>query len=411
MMRYAFMLLFLATAAVSFSQENSKKLLQQQRSVLSKQLDALNKQIAKTDKNLTASAQQRAGLQKQIAGYKQQISLLDKQLGSVQNNLQQTDARLSGMYTRLIRLKRSYAASLVLSWKLMNESQVIKAVYVADDANETQQRMHYIKVLRQLQLKQVQEIRSLQQEYNARKKLLGITEEQMTSRLQQQVNASAQLSGKEKTLNAEAEQMQKRKDALLALLNRKKDMQRSIENRLSALATAIPKPVVKPVPIPVNKPASPAVAGVKEKIANKPVAPVLKSNNMSRSSKGYLPCPVNGTIIMRFGRVNIDGGIFDNSFLTFETNNAGAAVTNVYAGRVTDIQKDEDLYIVYVLHGDVYSIYGNLLSVSVQKGQEINGGTVVGKTSLNTKTGKGEMEFGIYESKKLVNPELWISCR
>lgn len=408
MIRTALLLLLLATAMVGFSQNNSKAALQQQRTALSKQLEMLNRQIARTDKHIHVSAQQRAVLQQKLAVYKQQIVQLDKQLGAVQDHLQKTDARLAEMYTKLVGLKRNYAASLVLSWKLMNEPQVIKVVYAADDANETQQRIQYIKVLRRLQLQQVKEIRSLQQEFDVRRKQLGITEEQMAAQLQLQVNISAQLSGKEKTLQAETQQLEQKKNDLLALVKRKTELQRSIENRLRALTAAAPKPAPKPAPRPAGgKTATPVIVN-KEPVANRP-APL--ANKSIISNKGFLPCPVNGSISMHFGLVKIKGGDFDNQFLTFQTNSAGAAVANVFAGMVTEIQKDEDQYIVYVLHGDVYTIYGNLQSVSVQKGQEISSGAIVGRTSLNMETGKGEMEFGIYRNKKLVDPEPWLGCR
>ena len=146
MKRIAIMLLFITATHAVFSQDGkTRQVLQHQRTVLSQQLDVLNRQITKADKDIHATATQRLQLRKQVAACKEEICVLDKKRVAVGNDMQQTDAQLSNTYDRLVKLKRSYAASLSLSWKLMNQVQMVQAIYTSGDANEAQQRMQYIK--------------------------------------------------------------------------------------------------------------------------------------------------------------------------------------------------------------------------------------------------------------------------
>lgn len=134
-------------------------------------------------------------------------------------------------------------------------------------------------------------------------------------------------------------------------------------------------------------------------------------NDLFLSNKGKLICPVQGKISMHFGQ-QPGNATYYSSFTTFQTASVNATVQAVFDGVVKYTAMDEDsTYVVMITHAGILSIYGNLSSVTVTNGQSITTGTVIGRTSKSYNDSKGEMEFGIYQNKKLVNPEPWLSCR
>jgi murein hydrolase activator len=401
-MRLLLFMLLVVTGNSAAAQKNIQKRLQKKRALVEKQLATLNRMIAKTDKDIHISAQQRNQVQQQINSHRQQVTALNRQLSEIKDDLQQTDAGLGSLQQQLTDLKRSYAATLALSWKLMNGLHAMPVLYTSN-ANNTIQRGEYIKVLRQLQLDQVTEIRRLQQQYDQRKQTLGTAQQTTANRLQQNRHTATQLSAKEQSLTATQQQLASRKNKLQAMVNRQKKHQSAIEKRLRNLVATL-SPKTPPVKTsnghrPVNNPVVTSKATVKE-------------NSSFRLNRGRFNCPVNGYIYMHFGMVKIgeDGPVWDNSFLTLHTPSPGAPVMAVFEGEVASVSADENTFVIMIRHGDRYTVYGNLSAVTVTKGQTINTGTIIGRVAKGIDSDEGELEFGIYENNRFLNPGSWLNC-
>jgi murein DD-endopeptidase MepM/ murein hydrolase activator NlpD len=215
---------------------------------------------------------------------------------------------------------------------------------------------------------------------------------------------SEKLAVQERAVASEVQQLENKRKQWQALVAKKSRQQKTIETRLRALVLGSKAPSEKP----------PVVAVGGKGQSGKPLAfkPKLASgNHLFRLNKGRMPCPVNGTISMKFGRVKIKELEFDNYFLTFATTAPGTPVTVIYNGEISSVVRDEEVFTILVKHGDIYTVYGNLKSVSVRKGDLVEGGVVLGYTGINTTSGKSELEFGVYDNKKFIDPEPWINCQ
>ncbi|MBL7727083.1 MAG: peptidoglycan DD-metalloendopeptidase family protein [Dinghuibacter sp.] len=404
MLKYTiYLLLFVLCLNPASAQQNNSK-LQRQRDALQQQLAALNKQIAATDNQLSKTSKERAAIQQQIATTREQVALLDKKMAGIGNRLQHTQTELTHLHNRLYQLKRSYAASLALSWKLMNQPVAQQAFFSPGNVTEALQRAQYIKVLRRLQLQQVNEIRQLQTTYNRRKQELGLQQEQTGEQLQVQVQEGRQLSGKEQAIGNQVQQLQQQQNRLRLLARQTEKRKNAIEARMKKMLATVKPPVQN------NGNNGKGRQGKAPLNNNTNTPPVVKSSNLFRANKYSLPCPVNGRIHMHFGYSVNNGIVNNNQFTTFRTA-PNAPVYNVFEGEVHSVSLVEDTYLVLVRHGDVYTVYGNLASVQVQKGQTVNSGATIGRTARGLDTEEGELEFGVYEGKRLVNPEQYISCR
>jgi murein hydrolase activator len=404
-MRLLLFILLVVAGIPAGAQKNIQKNLQNDRALIEKQLVVLNKKIAQANNDIHASAQQRSRLQEQITNRRQQIASINQQLTEIKTNLQKTDAGLGNLLQQLTNLKKSYAATLALSWKLMNESREVPVLFAANANNEVQ-RGQYIRIFRELQLKQVAEIRQLQQEYDLRKQKLGNTQRGAINQLQQNRIVSAQLLGKEQLLVTIEQQLANRKSKLQQIANRRKNQQAAIEKKLRNLVVTLPPkkiPVKKETTITGRSPGGNPV--ITSKIP-------VKENSRFRLNKGSLNCPVEGSVYMRFGRVTMgnNGPVFDNSFLTLHTSSPGASVAAVFEGTITSVLADDNTYVVLIKHGEQYTVYGNLAAVTVRKGQIISTGTIIGHVARGMDSMEGELEFGIYENNRLVNPEPWLNC-
>ncbi len=70
----------------------------------------------------------------------------------------------------------------------------------------------------------------------------------------------------------------------------------------------------------------------------------------------------------------------------------------------------EDNQLVILQHGRYFTTYSNLSGVSVQKGQEVRTGQVLGKVAPNF-DGIGAIDFFISNETTNFDPETWLRRR
>ncbi|MFN5938445.1 MAG: murein hydrolase activator EnvC family protein, partial [Sphingobacteriales bacterium] len=124
------------------------------------------------------------------------------------------------------------------------------------------------------------------------------------------------------------------------------------------------------------------------------------------------PWPVDrGQISSPFGRGKIEGTTLyeDNSWITIATD-VGATVKAVFEGVVTNVYDVQGSETVTIMHGKYFTTYYNLSSVSVNKGDNVKMGQVIGKAGANF-DGDGEILFVVNQESRFLNPEEWLKSR
>jgi septal ring factor EnvC (AmiA/AmiB activator) len=67
--------------------------------------------------------------------------------------------------------------------------------------------------------------------------------------------------------------------------------------------------------------------------------------------------------------------------------------------------------VVILRHGDYFTVYSNLQSVSVAKGATVNVKQTIGIVGTDPDDGKTELHFEVWEGKLLHNPTTWLTPR
>lgn len=142
-----------------------------------------------------------------------------------------------------------------------------------------------------------------------------------------------------------------------------------------------------------------------------PEAEIAALSSQFEKNKGRLPWPVRkGVITSRFGRhshPDISGVYVDNTGIDLVTDE-NATVQVVLGGTVVGTSRIAGHQnMVIVNHGEYYTVYSKLASVSVNEGQNLDTGQEIGRTSRAV-DGLGNFHFEIWKGKTKVNPEHWI---
>ena len=125
------------------------------------------------------------------------------------------------------------------------------------------------------------------------------------------------------------------------------------------------------------------------------------------SNKGRLPMPIAGPyrIVSHFGQYNVEGlkGVrLDNKGMNIP-GHAGAQVRSIFDGEVSAVFSFGGTTGVMVRHGSYISVYCNLASVSVHRGQKVSARQAIGTVGQDR-----ILQFQLRRETAKLNPEVWL---
>ena len=126
------------------------------------------------------------------------------------------------------------------------------------------------------------------------------------------------------------------------------------------------------------------------------------------SNRGRLPMPIVGSyqIVHRFGTntvTDVKGHVTLNKKGIDIKGQPGAQVRAVFDGEVSAVFGYAGTTVVIIRHGSYLSVYCELASVSVSRGQKVSARQTIGKVGSD-----GLMQFQLRNGNTKLNPELWL---
>ncbi len=125
------------------------------------------------------------------------------------------------------------------------------------------------------------------------------------------------------------------------------------------------------------------------------------------SNKGRLPMPITGQyrIVSHFGPYDVEGlssVTLDNKGINI-LGSSGCQARAIFDGEVTGVANVGGTWVVLVRHGRYISVYCNLKSVSVSKGQKVST-----KQNLGVVGQDNILQFQLRKETAKLNPESWL---
>lgn len=126
------------------------------------------------------------------------------------------------------------------------------------------------------------------------------------------------------------------------------------------------------------------------------------------ANRGRLPMPISGTykIVSHFGQYNVQGlsGVtLDNKGINL-LGKPGCVARSIYDGEVSAVFGYGGMWNVLVRHGAYISVYCNLKSVSVHKGQKVSTRQALGAVGADN-----ILQFQLRKETAKLNPEAWLA--
>ena len=413
---------FLGT--VAFAQQQTREELEKQRAQLKKEMEQtqklLNSNKAKTKENLVQwkLINDKVNLQNRI------IDNLSRDIGLLDNNIY-TNQREINRYNKLLdTLKEEYAKSMVYAYKNRGNYAFLNFIFSAASFNDAIRRVAYLKYYRDYREKQGENILRTQELRRQRIAELGGIKVQksevLKSKDREMTALEAQKLEKDKIMNELKKQGKQLNSQLAAYKKQMKKVDNAINAAINRALADAKKAAVKKANEESAKTNATATAPVKTPSTTVKAVPkkvsesiLLNSENMALNenfvkNRGILPWPVDkGVTIMHYGRNQLpSGSVIDVTGITVGTD-IGSNVKAVFDGVVSNVVFIEDMQVVIIQHGKYFSTYSNLSSVSVQRGQHVKTGQVIGKAAANL-DGIGAIDFFINDERGNIDPEKWL---
>lgn len=126
------------------------------------------------------------------------------------------------------------------------------------------------------------------------------------------------------------------------------------------------------------------------------------------SNRGRLPMPITGNyrIVSGFGQNSVDGlkGVhLDNKGMNIK-GQTGAQARSIFDGEVCAVFDIRGVMGVMVRHGSYISVYSNLSSVSVRRGQKVST-----RQALGVISSEGILHFQLRKGSTAQNPARWLA--
>jgi septal ring factor EnvC (AmiA/AmiB activator) len=278
-------------------------------------------------------------------------------------------------------------------------------VFSSQSYNQAFKRLRYLQEYSQFRQKQVKEIKAVEQKLEddllalkRQKVLLTVAKNEKSQSLESSQIEVSILDGEQSTQKSLLSQLRKKEKQL------KKDLQSKQQ-----LAKSLDKQIRKIIEEEIRL-AKAKASKESDVLAMTPEEQQLADN--FTSNKGKLPWPVErGVIIERFGvqAHPVLKGIetFNNGVKI--TTEEGALVRAVFDGtvsRIIDIPGAGKA--VIVSHGDYFSVYSNLLEVSVKRGQEVFLKEKIGTVLTKTASKESITELQIWKGSEKMDPSSWL---
>ena len=404
-------LFFLGLTSVIWGQESQQEKLEKRKAEIQQEiLD--NEKMLQTVKKKEKSAVSVIILQSNKIKLKEKlIHTTEKQTKILSNDMYINQMKINKLNRELVILKEDYAKMIVKSYKSRSEQSRAMFLLSSENFLQAYKRAQYMKQYTSYRKMQGEEIKSKTNELLGFNEKLNVQKAAKKKLLAENTKEKLSLEKEKKEQLKLVNSIKKDKKKITGEIKRKQQESRAIDRQIDrlireAIAEANRKAASENAKANPN---APVPAYTSSKIVLTAESKILADN--FRANRGKLPWPVEkGFVSLGFGdqpHPVYPNLVIHNSGVEITTEQ-GSNARAVFGGEVTSVIVLSPVNkAVVVQHGDCFTVYQNLSSVLVSKGDKVNIKQSLGKIRTNGE-GKTILKFTISQNTTYNNPASWL---
>lgn len=409
-LKYILVFFFLFCGVQLFGQTRSE--LEKKKAQLNKDIEMINNILSKTASDKKVTLKQLNALRTQIRLREEKIKTINSEIRLLDGQINENVKQVRSLQAQLSQLKQDYAAMIRFAQKNQGSYSKLMYIFAAKDFNQAYKRLKYLQQFGEYRQKQAKYIEDTQA--SIKQKIVVLNKNKREK--------DVLLGDEQKEKNTLGTAQTKQAKVVSSLTSQEKKLKQDLAKKKRdaiQLDRAIKQAIDREIALAKKKAEEEARAAAAKAKAEGKEAPVAKTNSGSIlnstpeaaklsadfvGNRGRLPWPVaNGVVTEYMGVKKIGNVTVDVNGWTIKTN-PGASVRSVFDGTITTVIDIVGATVVIIQHGEYFTAYKNLGSVSVKKGQKIST-----KQSIGTADGQAEIEFHIYKSKDEQDPKFWLA--
>jgi septal ring factor EnvC (AmiA/AmiB activator) len=408
--------------------EAKRKEIQNAINETEQQLEAI-----KSDKKATMG--QLRALQNKLGERQRLISNINDEMDDIDKDIRSSSREVLTLKQQLELMKIRYVQSIRYSYETRSSYDMLAFMFSSHDFNDAMRRMKYLKKFRDYRKQQVDQILSTQtqlqhkigtlNQVKAQKEVLVTTQVQQKQVLMKETDETNKviqdLKSKESQLLKDVEKQRVTTNRINKAINTmiEQEMARAAKAAEEAAKKSGTNATVTTAGAPTATKALPRTSGNTHSRAETPTlmltpTEVALAANFEEN-KGKLYWPVDkGYITDHFGQHPhplAPQVMIENNGVDIQTD-ANAPIKAVFSGVVFKVFSTVGSnQIVMIKHGNFYTVYNGLATVSVKRDQQVNAKQVLGTVATNDEdlpVINFQIWKGVGKNNIKLNPEQWI---
>lgn len=403
--RITFFLILICLPFATLAQKTkSKAQLEKEKKDNLNRIKEANRILKQTTQQKEVSIGQLNAINEKITVQKGVIQNISREINTIEADVKQTAGKTQSLENELQQLKKEYAHMVYAASKTANSYNKLMFLFASDSFNQFVMRLRYLQQYSEARTKQVEQINEMQGKLNQQLTVLESKKQQQKSLLNKQVAESQNLQS-----------LKQQQDSVITRLsqqesNLKKEVaerQQAIKKLDKLIADIVREEIARAAR--AAREAGNKTSGSPNKVTLTPEAALISSS--FAGNKGRLAWPVErGFISQKFGRHNhpvLAGVVVENRGVDIQTAQ-GSAARAIFEGKVLTVATVPGMNnIVMIQHGEYFTVYAKLKTVSVQPGQTVKLKDTIG-TVYTDSDGTTELQFQVWKNSSNMNPETWI---
>ncbi len=363
----------------------------------------LQKEIAILDEQIRSNAAQSASalsrltlISGKVESRKRLIAESDREISEYSDSIRVKEREIKAIQARLDTLSDHYAR--LVRGAYVNRSPKIWYMYIlaSDNIGQAFRRYGYLRDLSKQMNVQAAKIKDAKAELERESATLSAMKKEAESVKAQRVAEMDKLKAEETGSQKLVNQLKRNKKKYQQDISRKQREVEALNREIERIIRAATEGSGK------------SGKGGSKTVTRKPIDYTLAKK--FEANKGKLPWPADGPVVDHFGQRYHP--VYTNLKLPFNNGvtialPAGTEIKAVFDGVVKQIVVMPGYNkCVLVQHGNYFSFYCKLGTVSVKAGDKVKTGQVVG--TVDTIGGETQLHFQIWSGRTPQNPETWL---
>ncbi|WP_281309491.1 murein hydrolase activator EnvC family protein [Flavobacterium flavigenum] len=423
MPKFLLSLIFICTTAFVWAQDSQQEKLEERKAQIQQEIRDNEKMLQSVKKKEKSAVSVFLIQQNKIKLKEKLINTTAKQERLLSNDMYINQLKVNKLKRELAVLKEDYSKMILKSYKSRSEQSRAMFILSSESFLQAYKRAQYLKQYTNFRKNQGLEIQSKTAElvdYNAK----------LSGQRQAKKKIIAENQKEKQSLEIEKQEQQKLvnsikkdKNKIIADTKAKQKESKSIDAKIKQLI----REQIRLANLKAEEERRKRIAEGKSTESSEPAAKSYSSDKIAltpegkilaadfKANRGKLPWPVEkGFISLGYGdqpHPLYPSLTVHNSGVEITTEQ-GATARAVFEGVVSKVIALSPVNrAVFIQHGDYFTVYQNLSSVSVEQGDKVKVKQSIGKVRTSGDTGKTIIKFLILQNTSNNNPEGWLQNR